>query len=207
MTLMIAAANLPKELRELFCQEFPSEEANLLPALVPGSRVVSSDLRKRIEGCRPAHMASPLHVTALTAGLWQVFDQLEESHELAQSLEGRCPDNSGDYWHAIMHRREPDYGNSKYWFRQVGRHDVFAELAPAAREILAACDDPRSADWSGKLTNSGWSPGSFVDLCQMCADDEVSPLTQAARGIQWAEMLLLLESCWNRASGAARRQS
>jgi hypothetical protein len=24
------------------------------------------------------------------------------------------------FWHAIMHRREPDAANSKHWWRQVG---------------------------------------------------------------------------------------
>jgi arylamine N-acetyltransferase len=59
---------------------------------------------------------------AVAAGLWQMNGFLDRSHELSQSIEGKGRNRAGDYWHAIMHRREPDYSNAKYWFRRVGQH-------------------------------------------------------------------------------------
>jgi len=141
---------------------------------------------KEIEGDTPA-------ATTIRAGVAQLNDLLEESHNLAQSIEG---DPDGDYWHAIMHRREPDYGNAKYWFRHVGRHPVFAQLAPRAAEILNNAPADIRSHWSPKLkVDSSWDPFAFVDLCEAAARDEDSPLGLTARRIQWLEMLLLLKHC------------
>jgi hypothetical protein len=53
---------------------------------------------------------------ALQAGIWLYVDDLERSHTISQNI--HTPE--GSFWHGIMHRREGDFGNSKYWFRQAG---------------------------------------------------------------------------------------
>ena len=162
----------------------------ILPLLSPDARGKHARIRphfdklwlKEIEGNTPA-------ATTIRAGVAQMHDLLEESHNLAQSIEGH-PD--GDYWHAIMHRREPDYGNSKYWFRHVGRHPVFAQLAPRAAEILNDAPADIRSHWAPKLkVDAGWDPFAFVDMCESAAGEEDSPLGLTARRIQWLEMLLL----------------
>lgn len=135
---------------------------------------------------------------ALKAGILQMNSRLDASHAEAQSIEGH-PD--GDYWHAIMHRREPDYGNSKYWFRHVGRHPVFAQLAQRAAEILRESSDDVRSRWTSRLkVDAGWDPFAFVDMCERAAGDEEGELGMAARRIQWMEMLLLLRHCAQRAT-------
>jgi hypothetical protein len=57
--------------------------------------------------------------------LWLLAGELDRSHVVSQSLET----DEGSYWHGIMHRREGDFWNSKYWFRKVGRHPVMEQLA------------------------------------------------------------------------------
>src|SRR5687767_13390080 len=57
------------------------------------------------------------YAQACFAGLWLYFDFLDESHAISQDLDTA----EGSYWHGILHRREPDYPNAKYWFRRVGR--------------------------------------------------------------------------------------
>ncbi|WP_145367131.1 hypothetical protein [Maioricimonas rarisocia] len=138
---------------------------------------------------------------AVRAGLLLLHDRLDESHRVSQAIEGEGRNASGDYWHGIMHRREPDYGNSKYWFRRVGSHPVFDDLAIAAEQVLAQSSASEALDWSGRLgCPDRWDPFAFVDLCQEVSGDPESRLAAAAREIQWNEMLLLLVQSWRDAS-------
>ena len=100
----------------------------------------------------------------------------------------------GDYWHAILHRREPDYSNAKYWFRQIGPHAIFRELRRRADSLLEKCATPEAGRWRERLSpDMRWDPFAFVDLCQQCAADEESDLAIAVRRIQYAEMCLLMD--------------
>jgi hypothetical protein len=65
------------------------------------------------------------------AGLYLYFGCWAEAHETAQDI--ATPE--GSYWHAIVHRQEPDAWNSGYWFRQVGAHAIYPALRDAAAEI------------------------------------------------------------------------
>lgn len=78
----------------------------------------------------------------LTAGLWLYVDDLDRSHTVSQSLE----DTTGAYWHGIMHRREGDYSNSRYWMRRAAGHPLRKaqpELDPDALiDAVAAAHNP-----------------------------------------------------------------
>ena len=79
-----------------------------LPELGPGSPNLA------VKAALQALDLSP----ACRAGLWLLHDFLDQSHTISQDLETK----EGSFWHAIMHRREPDASNSKYWWRIVGAH-------------------------------------------------------------------------------------
>lgn len=140
--------------------------------------------------------ASSTAVTALRAGLFLLNDFFDDSHSCSQSIEGMGTNHTGDYWHAILHRREPDYGNAKYWFRHVGRHPVYSELAKLVDQRFAEANVSTAAKlqrWKSRLINNGsWEPFAFVDLCEAAEND--ADLRAWCEQVQYDEMLLLLES-------------
>ena len=147
-------------------------------------------------------VVSTIDVTALKAGLLLMHDFVDESHRYSQSIEGQGEHQLGDYWHAILHRREPDYSNAKYWFRQIGPQPGFSELARRADPRLDACPSLQSLDWRKRLgCPHDWKPLSFVDLSERCQSANDPDLMQATREIQHAEMLLLFRQTYRQATG------
>ena len=149
--------------------------------LMPLAKGVCSSLRAR--GRLAASSAQALFPQARApeaalAGLYLYFSCLDECHGIAQNFSSA----EGCYWHAIMHRQEPDAGNSAYWFRQVGAHPVF----PALREAAEACGYPCGAQWD---------PFAFVDYCEGARRRPGSPEEQIALKVQRAEWQLLFDYC------------
>jgi hypothetical protein len=130
------------------------------------------------------------------AGLWLLFDFLDESHAISQEIDSP----SGSYWHGIMHRREPDYGNAKYWFRRVGEHEIFAPLRDEAARIIQSEYPTGEAPAVRFLTEgASWDAYRFVDLCQQATAD--GPLELLCRKVAQAEWRLLFDYCYRRSIG------
>ena len=92
------------------------------------------------------------------SGLWLVAGDIHRSHEISQDL----PSPEGSFWHGIMHRREADFGNSKYWFRKVGQHPALEQIAT---ETNGHYDDPYSfVDHVHQVVRSG--EGSAIRRCE-----------------------------------------
>lgn len=79
-------------------------------ALEAASGVVSNPI---IAGC-----------PTLVAGIWLYVDDLDRSHRASQSDGSR----EAAMWHSIMHRREGDFSNSRYWLRQASGLLAFEEV-------------------------------------------------------------------------------
>jgi hypothetical protein len=122
---------------------------------------------------------------AALAGLYLYFSCLDEAHEIAQRVETA----DGSYWHAIMHRQEPDAGNAAYWFRRLGRHAIFPKLHAEAARILAAYPE------AGARLPDPWDPFWFVEFCEKALRQAAWDPHQAAREIQRAEWQLLFHHC------------
>ena len=90
--------------------------------------------------CAPHAIKDMDMARACLAALWLRHDFLDESHRISQDIENP----TGSFWHGIMHRREGDFGNAKYWFRRVGKHPIFEPLALSARELAASATSARS---------------------------------------------------------------
>jgi hypothetical protein len=138
-----------------------------------------------------APSASSPDRVALQAGLLQLHDQFDASHQRSQQVEGQGRRRHGDYWHAIHHRREPDYGNARYWLRHVGPHPVAREIVAGVRAAAAAADAQAEGQ---RLTVRGtFDPVQFTELVERAASRSGTELTAFAEHVQWLEMFALLE--------------
>jgi len=164
-----------------------------LPELGPGQpNLAAKPLLQALtpESLFPGGAADPQMARACLAGLWLLHDFLDESHEISQEIE--TP--TGSFWHGMLHRREPDYGNAKYWFRRVGAHPVFDNLQRAAAR-LASGGPPQAAFLT---TQVRWDPFAFIDFCESSAAPGAAGHT-IARRVQRVEWDLLFFHCFDHA--------
>ncbi|MCA9218117.1 MAG: hypothetical protein KDB27_33830 [Planctomycetales bacterium] len=127
------------------------------------------------------------------SGIWLWHDFLDESHELSQTVGS----STGSYWHGIMHRRESDYPNSKYWFNRVGEHPIFVDLLHTANQLAREASTSDAAA-SFLLSQNEWDPFRFVDLCEQVSGSG-SDTELLCRRIAQAEWAILFDYCYRAA--------
>ena len=117
------------------------------------------------------------------AGLFYLYDGLDAAHRIVQDVST----DTGAYWHGMVHRREADFDNARYWFRRAGVLPFFGDLhraAGARSSIVAAQPD--------------WDPYLFTGLCEQerfGANENLAELIQ----LQRAEFEVLFDYVWRKA--------
>lgn len=149
------------------------------------------------------------YAEAFRSGLYLWNESLQESHAISQGIHNQ----TGSYWHGIMHRMEGDYSNSKYWFRQVGNHPIFDELCKLVNEVqLDDSEKQGSTDARVLLTavaGKAWKPDSMIDEVEKVevwgrGDTATEKLL---RRVQHIEMKLLLAYSFQASGGGSLFES
>jgi hypothetical protein len=91
-----------------------------------------------------------------------------------------------------MHRREGDFSNSKYWYRRVGEHEIFAELVKQSRQVTEQNTQVQSV-----VEDGTWNPFTFVDLCENAIHRKSN--VDACQELQQLEWKLLFDHCYRKA--------
>jgi hypothetical protein len=167
----------------------PEDYGHVLAALVHIDRCRSLDAGRPDRSARAALEALTIDgaferaavadremASCCIAGVWLLHDFLDESHTISQGIE--TP--SGSYWHAIMHRREGDYWNSKYWLRRADRHPVFERVSDRIGEKF--------------------DPIAFVDRCEAAVGGAEKQRAWCL-DVQQAEWEALFDHCYRAAVG------
>ena len=172
------------------------ESRDSFPPLSP-TKEWSSTLTTRLENYSLGELFDGFAVTdsefgnCVRSGLLLWNDALDSSHEIVQNIGTK----TGNYWHAIMHRRESDYSNAKYWFGRVGKHPIYFQLLCYAQELSQT---EQLAEYTKILeSNDEWNPAQFVDWFQAATNSEDNKKTFLEQ-IQLKELQLLIDfSCKN----------
>lgn len=137
-----------------------------LPSLRP-AHVWHPGVDEEIAALSPSRLSdgSPEGMAAAAAykaalHLWN--DSLAAAHDLVEHL--ATP--TGAAIHGIMHRREGDYDNAKYWFHRAGEHPAYHGLQARAAAYLresGGVSGPIQDALSKIATQGSWNPYLFVN--------------------------------------------
>ena len=143
-------------------------------------------------GCGACALRDRDTALAGCAARWLRHDFLDPSHEISQNIETPA----GSDRHGILHRRELDFGNAKYWFRRVGEKIPFSVRCGQPCDLAGQVDAGAEADFLSAQTK--WDPPRFVDLCES-AIDHPSLVQTLCMKIQQCEWELLFDYCYQQA--------
>lgn len=162
-------------------------QENLLRKLIPQepigplwpSRIREAD-DATLSGGRAT--GDPAMFALVRGGLYYAVDAIHEAHQIFQD----APGDLGVYWHGMMHRREGDFDNARYWFRRAGKLSFFDTLHRAAGEFSPVM-----------ARQSNWDPYLFTGECEQArfGEDESLP---ALAALQRVEFEGLFDYCWRK---------
>ena len=186
------------------CMAIPKAPAmERFPLAGPGQTFIKHDsLMAAIDNAVQSQATDQRNKRCIESGLLLLWDFLDESHEISQTMEGKGSPRTADYWHGIMHRREPDAGNASYWFCRVGSHPALDHLGTqliAWMSELKASPEMLQLAESRLLKSKSLDPFALIELSSAALRNPGSVSDQTLRMVQYLEMLNLL--VWSCGSG------
>jgi hypothetical protein len=160
---------------------------DLLGKLTP-SEPLAWDLTARIRDASDETLSGGREVVdgkmfALVRGaLLNAVDALDAAHRIFQD----DPSDLGSYWHGVMHRREGDFDNARYWFRRAGKQPIFAKMHEAGSQI--------SATMAKQVT---WDAYLLTGMCEQAKFGDTDAVAECLR-LQRVEFDQLLAYCWRK---------
>jgi hypothetical protein len=163
----------------------------LLASLIP-TDVADSELVRRVREVDLAAIAGHHEIadwksfSLVRGGLFYLLDALAEAHTIFQEAKG----DLGSYWHGMVHRREGDFDNARYWFRRAGELPIFTEIHRAAAnhsELMAR--------------QSNWDPYLFVGQCEQARFGDDGSLWELM-ALQRVEFDSLFDYSWRQSVSA-----
>jgi hypothetical protein len=160
----------------------------------------AAETRKRLGHLQPKDLLTvPIRdmesAQAMLAGLWLWFDDLESSHRIAQDIASP----TGCFWHAIMHRREGDFSNARYWYTRCQAHRVNHLLGAVTSAVVG------SAPADARITHliaGEWDGSAFASFVESVHRHPNDPRRAIAVHLQQAEWRALFHHCALAAAGS-----
>jgi len=178
------------EIMSDFHQLFLSLETRTPELLATGPS--NPDLSREIETATLFGAKGGAMVECCRAGLLLWNDDLEGAHPLIQEL----PDETSAFWHAILHRREGDYTNARYWWNRTGGHPAFEAIYDSVLHRV-----PEFSLLDELRAEGRWLPLAFTDACELAARN--GKHDAELRATQRLEIRGLLEWCASRVRAMA----
>jgi hypothetical protein len=129
-------------------------------------------------------IGQPATFALLRGGLLYALDAIAEAHKIFQD----APGDLGAYWHGMIHRREGDFDNARYWFRRAGELPVFSTIHRAA-----------SAHSALLARQSNWDPYLFTGQCEQARFGDTESV-QELIALQRDEFAGLFDYCWRQSA-------
>ena len=158
---------------------------DLLKKLTP-TDPVSWDLPSKIRDASDETIAggkeiADVKIFALIRGaLLNAADALDAAHRIFQD----DPSDLGSYWHGVMHRREGDFDNARYWFRRAGRLPIFDKMHASAAQVSATM--ARQPTWDAYV---------LTGMCEQAKFGDHGAVSECV-ALQRVEFEELLAYCW-----------
>jgi len=156
------------------------------------TKPANADLSREIEAATLFGAKSGAMVECCRAGLLLWNDDLEAAHPLIQELS----DDTAAFWHAVLHRREGDYPNARYWWNRTGGHPAFEAIYDSVLHRV-----PEFSLLDELRAEGRWLPLAFTDACELAAKD--GKHDAELRATQRLEIRGLLEWCASRVRAMA----